>query len=77
MLRAPGSEGIEGRFFFVFCFEGTIIDPLRIFGRKPSRAIPLAGSGTDIRPEIEPGTAAGVLVKMISLAIGLLFRGLK
>ena len=70
---APGSEGIEGRFFLLFDFEGTK-DPFRICGRNPSRPIALAGSGMDIRPEIEPGTGAGVLVKIISLAIGLLCK---
>ena len=73
---APGSEGIEGRFFFLFDFEGTK-DPFRICGRNPSRVMALAGSGTDIKPEIEPGSGTGALVKMISLAIGLLFQGLK
>ena len=73
---APGSEGIEGRFFLLFDFEGTK-DPFRICGRKSRRAIALAGSGMDIRPEIEPGTGAGVLVKIISLAIELLLQGLK
>ena len=73
---APGSEGIEGRFFFLFDFDGTK-DPFRICGRKPSRLIALAGSGIDIRPEMEPGTGAEVLLKIISVAIGLLFSGLK
>ena len=74
MLRAPGSEGIEGRFFLLFDFEGTN-DPLRICCRKPSRVTPLAGSGTDISPAIEPGTGTGVLLsKIISVAIGLLFK---
>ena len=73
---APGSEGIEGRFFFLFDFEGTK-DPFRMCGRNPSRVMARAGSGTDIRPEMEPGVGTGALVKMISLAIGLLFQGLK
>ena len=72
---APGSEGIEGRFFFLFDFDGTK-DPFRICGRNPSRLIALAGSGIDIRPEMEPGTGAVVLVKIISVAIGLLCSGL-
>ena len=73
---APGSEGIKGRFFFLFDFDGTK-DPFRICGRNPSRLIALAGSGIDIRPEIEPGTGAEVLVKIISVVIGLLCSGLK
>ena len=73
---APGSEGIEGRFFFLFDFDGTK-DPFRICGRNPSRWIALAGSGIDIRPDMEPGTGAEVLLKIISVAIGLLFSGLK
>ena len=73
---APGSEGIEGRFFLLFDFDGTK-DPFRICGRNPSRLIAFAGSGIDIRPEIEPGTGAEVLVKIISVVIGLLCSGLK